>query len=151
MKMLNKKVNGHFDEMQIQTRNKIGNQSFFILYFVLMIDLLLGDYGVQWAGSPTSIVVIMLASFGYYLARIVWAGAYTSTKTDNRKYVYPRVGLIAVATFIIAIIQKTNFFKESLNIFDAGFLRLVIFFLVFFLMIFVSTSISKRKNNAGDK
>lgn len=149
--MLNKRnPKEHFDEMQIQTRNKVGNQCFFMLNFLLMIDLLLPDYGVKWAASPITIVVIMFLCMGYYLTRIVWAGAYVSQRTENRKHVYLMVGLLAVLTTIIAIIRKTNFFKESLNISDGGFLRLFIFFFVFIMIIVVSSIISRRKNNAGN-
>ncbi|MHB8124264.1 MAG: DUF6773 family protein [Desulfitobacteriaceae bacterium] len=150
--MLNKRnSNEHFDEMQVQTRNKVGNQCFFILYYLLMINLLLTDYGVKWAASPLSMLVIMLLCMGYYLTRIVWVGAYVSQRTENRKHIFLIVGLLTAMTTIIAIIRKTNFFKESFNILDGGFLRLVIFFFVFFSIIVASTIISRRKSNAGNE
>lgn len=148
--MLNKIVsNEHLDEMQVQTRNKIGHQSFIMLYFLLMIDLLLRDHGFMWASSSMSVLVIMLLCLGYYGTRIAWAGAYVGPLTKSRKRVYFICLLVAMTT-IIAIIKKTNFFNESLNISDGGFLRLFIFFFVFIMIIVVSTIISRRKNNVGN-
>ena len=58
--MLSKRnPNEHLDEMQIQTRNKIGHQCFFMLFALLMIDLGLEDYGVKWAGSSMSVYAII--------------------------------------------------------------------------------------------
>jgi len=140
----------YFDERQVEIRNKVGHQCFFILYFLLMIDLLLADYGVKWAASPTSIVIVMLSCFGYYLIRIVWAGAYARER-ENQKHVYLMLGLLAAITTFIAITKKTNLFKESLNISDGGFLRLLLFFFVFFTIVVVSNNISRRKNNGGNE
>ncbi len=148
--MLNKK-NSYFDERQVEIRNKIGHQSFLMLYFLLMVDLLLEDYGVKWAASPTSTVIIMLSCFGYYLIRIVRAGAYTSERYEKRKNVYLMFGLLAGITTFIAITEKTNLFKKSLNITDDGLLQLLLFFFVFFTIVVVSNYISRRKNNGGNE
>lgn len=78
----------HLDEMQVHIRNNVGNQSFFILFYALMINFLLKDYGIQWAASPISFFIIMMLTMGYYLVRIVWAGAViivVSTAISNRK------------------------------------------------------------------
>ncbi len=148
--MFNKR-NSNFDERQVQTRNEVGNKCFLMLYFLLMIDLLLPNYGVEWAASQISVLVIMTLCMGYYLIRIVLAGAYVSYRTENRKKVYLIVGLLAILTTIMAIIRRTSFFKENVNIFDSDFLHLFIFLFVFFMIIMVFRTISIRKNNEGSE
>ena len=64
------------DEMQIQSRNKIGNQCFFILFPSLLIDIFLGNSGVKWAANSISISAIILLCGVYYGIRVVRAGAY---------------------------------------------------------------------------
>lgn len=150
--MFNKRnANQHFDERQVQTRNAVGNQCFLLLYFLLMIDLLLPNYGVKWAGSQMSILAIMTLCMGYYLIRIVWAGAYVSYRAENRKKVYLIVGLVSILTAAIAIIQKKKFLQENMNILDGGFLRLFIFLLVFFMIIVVFRWISMHRSNEGSE
>lgn len=138
--MLNKRnPNQHLDEMQVQTRNIVGHQCFFILYFLLMIDLFLKDHGLKWAMSSMSVLVIMLLCAGYYGIRIAWAGAYEGPLTKIKKHIM--VGLIAAMTIIIVsllIIIRTNIFKESFNISYSGVLRFSIFCLVFIMIIVVS-------------
>lgn len=149
--MNNRNSKEHLDEMQITIRNKVGTQSFFMLYFLLMINLLLRDYGVKWASSSVSTLAIMTVCMGYFLLRIVWAGAYVSQSTQNSKKVYLLVGVLAVITTILAIFLKTNLLKDSINISDGGFLQLVIFFLVFFTIIFVFSKISRRRSDKGNE
>lgn len=141
----------HFDEMQVQIRNKVGMQSFFMLYFLLLADLLLKDYGVEWAATPISVFVIMTACMGYFLIRVVWAGAYAAPRRENDKRLYLIVSLVAIMTAILAVIRKTNFFQETLNVSDSGFLRLLIFFLVFFTIIIVFNTMSRRNSNKGNE
>jgi len=151
MLMLNtRNQNGNFDEMQVQTRNKVGSQCFYILNFSLLIDLLLKDHGVKWAMSSMSVLVIMLLCAVYYGTRIAWAGAYEGTLTKSKKHMVVGVGLLAAMTTIIAIIRRTNFFREGLNINDGEFLRVFIFSIVFIMIIVVSSIISRRKNNEGN-
>ena len=92
----------------------------------------------------------MLVCLGYYLTRIVWAGAYVGPHSENKTSVYLVVGILAALTTVLALIRKTNLFKDSLNLSDGGFLRLFLFFMVFFAIIILSRQISKRKNNQGN-
>lgn len=142
----------HLDEMQVQTRNKLGNQCFFMLFFLLMINLGLEDYGIKWAGNSMSVYAIIVLSMGYYMIRIVWAGAYASSLTNSTKHVYPIVGLLAALTILLSALAmiKTRFLTGSFNIPSMGVLRLFIFSFVFIMIIVVSSTISRRKNNGGD-
>lgn len=154
--MLNKRRNSeeHLDEMQVQIRNKIGHQSFFMFFTLLMIDLQLQDYGLKWAAYPMSIPIIITLCMGYYGIRVAWAGAYVSTLgtlTKSRKHVYLIVGLLTAMTIIfVTVIIGTKFFTVSFSIPYNGVLRLFLFSFVFIMIILVSSIISRRKNNEGN-
>jgi len=151
--MLNKRnPKDHLDEMQVQTRNKVGNQCFFMSFSLLMIDLGLQDYGVKWAASPMSVYAIIVLCMGYYLARIVWAGAYVGTLTKSKKHVYLIGSLLVAMTTILAVlvIIRTKFLNGSFHISYNGVLRLFIFSFVFIMIIVVASIISNRKNNEGN-
>lgn len=148
--MLNKRIsNESFDERQIQTRNQIGNQCFFILLISMVFVLQLPNFGIMWATTSKIMTVILLLCSGYFIARVVWAGAY-SGYTRTSKNVYLLFGLLTIFMAILATGIKTNLFKESLNISDGGFLRLLIYLLIFLTIITVSIKVSKHRNNQGD-
>lgn len=151
MIMLTKRIlKEPLDEMQIQTRNKLGNQCFFMLFFLLMINLGLQDY-VKWAASPMSVYMIIVLTMGFYLTRVVWAGAYPGTFAKNIKPAYLIGLLVASTTFLSSLgIIKNKFLNGSFNISYDGVLRLLIFSFVFIMIIFVSSKISNRKNNEGN-
>lgn len=156
MIMLNKRnPREHLDEMQVQTRNKVGHQCFFMLFSLLMIDLFLKDNGVKWAASPMSEYAIIVLCMVYYGTRIVWAGASAGTlgtHTKSKKHLYLIVGLLAAMTTILSVLAiiRTKFLSGSFNISYNGVLRLFIFSFVFILIIVVSNIISRHKNNAGN-
>lgn len=142
----------HLDEMQVQTRNKVGNQCFFMMFFLLMINLYLQNHGVKWAASSMSVYAIITLCMGYYLTRIVLAGAYVSSLTKSTKHVYLVVGLLAATTAVLSILAiiKNKFINGSFIISYSGVLRLFIFSFVFVLIILVFSTISRRKNNQGN-
>jgi hypothetical protein len=47
----------NLDEMQLQRRNKIGNQTFIILFYLLMIDIGLYGFGFRWLNYPVNVFV----------------------------------------------------------------------------------------------
>lgn len=149
--MLNKiNLKEPLDEMQIQTRNKLGNQCFFMLFFLLMINLGLQDY-VKWAASPMSVYMIIVLTMGYYLTRVVWAGAYVGIHAKSRKPAY-LIGLLVAITIILSSlgIIRNIFLTGDFHIPYDGVLRVFIFSVVFIMIIFVSSKISNRKNNSGN-
>jgi len=148
--MIKRNLIESLDEMQIQTRNKLGNQCFFIIFILLMIDLGLQNY-VKWAASPMSVYLIIVLTMGYYMTRVVWAGAYGSTLTKSIKPAY-LIGLLIVSTIFLSSlgIMRSKFLNGSFNIPYDGVLRVFIFSFVFIMIIFVSSKISNRKNNEGN-
>lgn len=149
--MLNKRIpDESFDERQDQIRNKIGNQCFFILLISMVIVLQLPTFGIIWATTSIIMTAILLLCSGYFIVRIVWAGAYSGYNTRKSKNVYLTFGLLAIFMAILAAGIKTNLFTESLDFYDGGFLRLLIFLLIFFAIITVSIKVSKYRNDQGD-
>jgi len=148
--MLDKKSDKYFDERQIQIRNQIGNQCFFILLISMVIVLQLPNYGITWTTTSAIMTIILLLCSGYFIARVVWAGAYNSSNAKASKSVYLTFSLLAVFMGILAAGIKTILFKESLNIYDGGILRLLVFLFIFFAIITVSIKVSTHKNNQGE-
>lgn len=154
--MLNKRNSKeHLDEMQVQIRNKIGHQSFFMLFALLMIDFQLQDHGVKWAAYPMSIPIIITLCMGYYGIRVACAGAYAGTLgtlTKSRKHVYIIVGLLAAMTIVLSVLAiiRAKFLNGIYSISYSGVLRMFLFSFIFIMIIVVSSIISRRKNNAGN-
>jgi len=144
--MINKEsLKEDLDEMQIQTRNKIGNQCYFILFPSLLIDIFLGNCGVKWAASSTSISAIILICAIYYGIRVVGAGAYS---TYNKKDSSIRFGFCALMIAIGFIVQ--SLLKGSFSITYSGALGVFLFFILLILIIVISSLISRHKNNEGN-
>ena len=95
--------------------------------------------------------MIIVLTMGYYLTRVIWAGAYGSTLSKNIKPAY-LIGLLIVSTIFLSSlgIMRNKFLNGSFNIPYDGVLRVFIFSVVFIMLIFVSSKISNRKNNEGN-
>lgn len=80
---MNKNFN-ELDEMQVHLRNKIGNQSFFILFFLLLGDTFLRGLGVEWIAYPINIFIIINGIMLSYLIRIIRCNALLGPKKPKR-------------------------------------------------------------------
>jgi len=136
------------DEMQLQKRNKIGNQAFMLLSYLLMIDIGLYGLGFRWLKYPTNVWIIMIACMTYYLIRIIWQSSYIgpqgSSKSSARKarYLMGAVGFVAgVTAFILQ--------KSAANGDDNTAIILFVFSLVM-LIIVVGVSIIAKWQNKDD-
>lgn len=95
------------DEMQLKKRDKIGNQSFMLLFYLLMLDIGLYGFGIKWLQYPINVFVIMLACMSYYLIRIIWSNAYIGPGAKNRAadkkviYIAAAAGLTSAAAILI--------------------------------------------------
>lgn len=99
------------DEMQLQKRNSIGNQSFMLLVNLLLIDICLNGLGVKWLAYPTNVFIIMLVCNAYYLIRIIWHNAYVGPgvkeKSTLLKIIYV-AGLAALLAASIVLLTKKD-------------------------------------------
>jgi TRAP-type C4-dicarboxylate transport system permease small subunit len=104
--------NNGLDEMQKGRRDHIGNQMFMVMYFALMVNGGLPAFGVHWLAYPGSVMVIITACMGIYLARLISLGAYLPPKAQNRKTVVTLVlsiGFsIALAVAMIKLFGQTS-------------------------------------------
>ena len=73
------------DEMQLQKRNKIGNQAFMLLSYLLLIDIGLYGLGFRWLNYPTNVWVIMLGCMTYYMIRVIWQNSYVGPQQSSKR------------------------------------------------------------------
>jgi len=143
------------DEMQVQRRNKIGNQSFMMLFYLLMIDIGFHDLGFRWLKYPTNVFIIMLACMTYYLIRVIWYNAYVGPQNTNkpiRKSVI-FIAVIAVITAVVTIILTKQDILETQVVGDNdnASLILTVFSTVALLICFIVSMISEKQNSKGDE
>ena len=96
------------DEMQKGRRDHIGNQMFIIMYFALMVNGGLPAFGIHWLEYPGSVMVIITACMGIYLARLIALGAYLPPKAQNRK---------AVVTLALSIVFSISLEVAMIKLF----------------------------------
>ena len=98
---INKK-NG-LDEMQTEKRNCIGNQTFILMFYALLLDS-----GLKY---PANIMVIIMVCMSIYLIRTIVANAYLPPKAQNGKTVISLI--IAVALSVVFVITASSLFGNS--------------------------------------
>lgn len=115
-----------FDEMQKQHRERIGNQSFFLLVTLLLIDIAADSFGLRWLDHSTRIFLIVLVCSGVYSLRVILKGAFQAPGVSSSSP-WLRVGS-AVAVAVIAALVLVKFLKpdEGTTTEDNGSLVLLI-------------------------
>jgi len=73
------------DERQLQIRNSIGNQTFLLLLYLLMFDVVLYGMGVKWASYPANVLMILALGAGIYVIRLIAAGAFVGPSPKTQK------------------------------------------------------------------
>lgn len=143
------------DEMQVQKRNRIGNQAFMLLFYLLIIDIGLYGFGFKWLKYPTNVFIIMLSCMTYYLVRIIWNNAYIGPKAANKLSGKKVIFIVAIAMAISAMIifiSKKNFIKtQPIDGSDNGALILFVFSSVSLVIALIVSIISKRQNKDEEK
>ena len=99
------------DEMQIAYRDKIGNQSFMLTLYLIMLDVILNGIGFKWLSYPSNIWVICMISVSVYFVRLIAANAYLPAKAKNTKTVIP----LAVSIIIGCVIAAILFYGKQPN------------------------------------
>ena len=100
-----------FDEMQIERRNRIGNQTFMLMFYALLVDSGLYGFGIRWLNYPGNVMVIIIAFMSIYLVRLIAYNAYLPPKAHSRKTVV--FLLLAIVFSIVIAIAGLNYFRES--------------------------------------
>lgn len=138
------------DEMQVQRRDHIGNQSFMLLFYLLLLDIGLRGLGVTWLEYPVNVFLIMIVVMAIYLIRLILAGAYVGTvekkaKSTRAAWAACAVSLVACVT----VIAYSSKLKEETGGDVGALLLLGISAVVLLVTVFVQRW-SERRNNQGE-
>jgi hypothetical protein len=140
------------DERQVSAKNKIGNQSFLLLAYLLFIDAGLYGFGVHWIPYPANIIVILTACLFVYLVRLIRASSYAPPGQSGKKtyLLITAIGAAAAAAAIIILFwEKTKPSGESISSGHGGGLALFIISAV--MLAIVGIFVLIRKNQDKDK
>lgn len=108
----------NLDEMQIQNRNRIGNQTFQLLFYLLLIDVALYGFDVRWIAYPLNIILIANLCCGIYLLRIIRSDAYVGPKQQTKRHLNTLVFLIILVIFLsvlFVILINQNILPVSID------------------------------------
>ena len=144
--------NNGFDEMQTERRNRVGNQTFMIMFYALLIDSGLYGFGIRWLNYPGNVMVIIIACMSIYLVRLIAYNAYLPPKAQNRKTVLSL--LLAIIFSIGVALTGMNYIKgsstqivESTNDYSALILMIVS---AVGLFISILVAVIKKANDKDD-
>lgn len=139
------------DEMQLQKKNKIGNQAFILLFYLLMIDIGLYGFGFRWLQYPVNVFVIMLSCMTYYLVRVIWNNAYLGPKAQGKStgrrivYITAIIGFLAAVS--VSVFQKNYLKAPVTSEDDNGAIILFIFSAVSLIIATIVGIISRKRNS----
>ncbi|OQB15581.1 MAG: hypothetical protein BWY15_00293 [Firmicutes bacterium ADurb.Bin193] len=94
------------DEMQIQKRNKIGNEAFIMIMYFLLIDAGLYGFGFRWIAYPANAITILAVCSGIYAARLIAGNAYAGPSENEKKPVLKTV-FTCLASVFMAMLALT--------------------------------------------
>ena len=101
------------DEMQVQRRNHVGNQSFLLLMYLLMIDAGLYGFGFRWINYPANIMIIVTICAGIYLIRLINSHAYVGPSTDKGRpvlrFMLTLAMTVTVAAAVVILLKHASF------------------------------------------
>ncbi len=143
----------NLDEMQLQLRNKIGNQSFLLLMYILLIDVGLHGFGFSWISYPANIIAILTLVSGSYVVRLIMSNAYvgTSSKGQNtaKRPIFTVVLTLVSAALVAFLVKSRGVATESTN--DSGAIVLILASIVSLTIIGIISLIKHRQNKDDEK
>ena len=89
-----------FDERQRAIRNRIGHQSFVMLYWLLMLEMSLSGFGVKWVAYPANVMIILTVCAIIYLVRLILGNSYLSPEAQKSR---PATNVIAAVILAVAL------------------------------------------------
>lgn len=106
-------TNKDLDEMQVQRKNKIGNQAFLMLFYLLLIDVGLQGFGFRWLGYPENVMVILMACSGIYVIRLILANAFVGPALEKQnpflRVLITVILALAVSAIILLLMKNAGF------------------------------------------
>jgi len=101
------------DEMQIQRKNSIGSQAFAMLLYLLLVDILLHNFGLRWANYPANVMIILSLCSGIYVIRLIAAHAFIGPADKPQKpllkVVLTILIAISISAAIFALVKNSSF------------------------------------------
>lgn len=91
---------GDLDEMQTSRRNHIGNQSFLMLFYLLMFDSAIYSSGLRWLAYPANIIAVISVCMIVYLVRVISSHSYIS---PNAKTPVLRMVIVLTVSVLSAV------------------------------------------------
>lgn len=144
--------NGKLDEMQVQRRNKTGNNCFMAMFYLLFIDIGLQGIGVRWLAYPMNVLIIITICMGYYLIRTILSGAYLGVSSKNKNSKYVIGGVFASVLLLIIGVIITIFFKSNVPLFSnfGSVIIIISLCILVFLAIIAFGNIARQKSDSGE-
>lgn len=143
------------DEMQLQTRNKIGNNAFMLLFYLLLLDMGAYGFGFRWLEYPTNVFVIMLVCMAYYLIRTIWCNAYIGPEAKGVQFGRKATYITAIIAFAVAVaisaVSRHFAVPKAENAGDNGAMILFLISAVTLIIAFIVSVITKKQNSDSDE
>lgn len=140
------------DEMQVQRKNKIGNQAFLLLLYLLLFDAGLYGFGFRWVSYPANIMIILTICSGIYVVRLIKENAYVGPFPVNDKPIRKAVlnVIVAVLVSILIIVFLKNAGFSNSNQIDEMSAPILFITAAIAIIIAVVTGIIKMMQNKDD-
>lgn len=145
---MNNDKNG-LDEMQRARRNRIGNQTFMLMFYALMIDCGLYSFGLRWLYYPANVMVIMMVCMSVYLVRLIAFNAYLPPQAQNKKTVMTLI-MASIFSFAAAMAAANLFLQSGTQAVESSEDNSALILLIVAvcgLLISLITAIVKKANN----
>lgn len=141
------------DEMQREKRDAIGNQSFILMFYLLMFDSALYGFGLEWLAYPSRVLVIITACMFIYLARVIACNAYLPPRAQESKTRVILFLAISVGFAIAAVLLSVNlpFLRMDNSLNDNSAVILFIMSAVALVIALVMAIIKKISNDKDNK
>lgn len=140
------------DEMQLQRKNKIGNQTLLILFYLLLLDAGLYGFGFRWVSYPSNVMIILSICSAVYVVRLIKGNAYVGPSIDKEKPILKVVlnVIVAVSIAIAIIVLLKNASFSNNNEIDDMAAPILFITTAIAIIIIVTTGIIKKIQNTND-
>ncbi len=137
----------NLDERQVANRNKIGNQCFMLLAYLLFADIGLTGFGIRWIPYPADIMIILCACLFVYLIRLIVAGSYTGPRVKKKKSAFWLTVIVAIAGAALVIILSSRNADQSA---DNSGTALFIISAVLIIVVLIITLVRKKQDHSDE-
>lgn len=144
-----KKSNNGFDEMQSSKRDRIGSQTFILMFYLLILDMGLYGFGIRWLEYPMNVMIIILVCAILFLVRTIVSNASVPPESKKQKFGIKTILMLIFTVALSAILAFSIQRSISSNSVEAGDNSAVILMVVSgvgFLVVAIVSMINKIRN-----